>query len=103
MELTAAIEALKALKKPCDVVLWTDSKYLQQGISEWLPKWKRNGWARKGKKEVKNLDLWQTLDELVSKHTVEFRWLKGHNGHPLNERCDELTQHAIREIQHKPT
>ncbi len=97
MEMTAAIEALTALKRPCHVRLHTDSEYLKRGITEWMPNWKRNNWQR-GKKPVKNLDLWMTLDNLVSKHTIEWCWVKGHDGNELNERCDELASDAIRAL-----
>ena len=101
MEITAAIEALKVLKRPCDVELWTDSEYLKRGFMEWMPTWKANGWRRReGKtfKAVKNVELWQELDRLASTHTITFHWLRGHSGHPLNERCDELVQEAINEL-----
>jgi ribonuclease HI len=101
MEITAAIEALKVLKRPCDVELWTDSEYLKRGFMEWMPTWKANGWRRReGKKfaAVKNVELWQELDRLASAHTITFHWLRGHSGHPLNERCDELVQEAIDEL-----
>jgi ribonuclease HI len=94
MELTAALEALKALKRPCTVVLHTDSQYLKRGITEWLPAWKRKGWKRKTG-SVKNLDLWQELDSLAQKHDIVWRWVRGHSGDPLNERCDELAGQAI--------
>jgi ribonuclease HI len=94
MEMTAAIEALRALKRHCKVVLHTDSQYLQRGVTEWMPNWKRKGWKR-GKKPVKNLDLWQELDRLIEQHDVEWRWVKGHVGDPLNERCDELAGQEI--------
>ncbi|MFA6243306.1 MAG: ribonuclease HI [Candidatus Hydrogenedentales bacterium] len=89
MELTAAVRALEALKRPCRVVLHTDSEYLRRGITEWMPQWKRIGWKRR-EGELKNKDLWQKLDTLAQSHNVDWRWLKGHAGHPLNERCDEL-------------
>jgi ribonuclease HI len=98
MELTAAIEALKALKAPCEVDVWTDSSYLAKGFGEWMPRWKANGWQRKEKgkaRPVLNLDLWQRLDSLASEHEVTFHWLRGHDGHPENERCDTLVQQAI--------
>ena len=104
MEITAAIEALKALKQPCEVELWTDSEYLKRGFMEWMPKWKANGWRRKeGKafKPVKNVELWQELDRLASPHKISFHWLRGHTGHPLNERCDELVQQAIDELSRR--
>ena len=101
MEITAAIEALKVLKRPCDVELWTDSEYLKRGFMEWMPTWKANGWRRKEGKTfaaVKNVELWQELDRLASTHKITFHWLRGHSGHPLNERCDELVQEAIDEL-----
>ncbi len=94
MEMTAAIEALRALKRSCQVALYTDSQYLKNGITQWLPAWKRNNWKRKGG-PVKNQDLWQTLDALVQKHTVSWHWVKGHAGHDYNERCDALASAAI--------
>ncbi len=94
MEMTAAIEALRALKRSCQVTLYTDSQYLKNGITQWLPAWKRNNWKRKGG-PVKNQDLWQTLDALVQKHTVSWHWVKGHAGHDYNERCDALASAAI--------
>ncbi|MDZ4860451.1 MAG: ribonuclease HI [Candidatus Hydrogenedentes bacterium] len=94
MELTAAVRALEALKRPCDVVLHTDSEYLRNGITTWLKAWKRNGWKRK-EGALKNIDLWQRLDELTGEHHIEWRWVRGHSGHNLNERCDELATQAI--------
>jgi ribonuclease HI len=99
MELTAAIKGLEALKEPCVVDLYTDSQYLRQGITEWLPVWKERGWRTYGKKPVRNQDLWQALDRLVAKHDVTWHWVKGHAGDPLNERCDFLAaeaSHALR-------
>jgi len=101
MELTAAIEALRALKHPCKVELWTDSSYMSKGFMEWMPKWKANGWQRregKKRKPVMNLDLWQELDRLGRQHRVNFHWLRGHSGHKLNERCDELAERAIDDL-----
>ena len=93
MELTAAVKALEALRRPCRVALHTDSQYLQKGITDWMRRWKRNGWrTRNG--AVKNQDLWQRLDELTSAHHVEWHWVRGHAGDPLNERCDELVREA---------
>lgn len=102
MELTAAIKALEALKRPCRVEIHTDSEYLKRGITEWLPAWKRNQWRRK-RGSLLNADLWRRLDALVSTHQVDWRWVKGHAGHPLNERCDQLAGEAIARIraQHK--
>jgi len=98
MEMTAAIEALKTLRSPSRVDLHTDSTYLKNGISEWLPGWKRNGWRRRSGKRwlpVKNVDLWKELDALTDIHEVRFHWVKGHSGHAENERCDELARSAI--------
>ena len=95
MELQAAIEGLKALKEPCDVELYTDSQYLRQGITQWIHNWKRNGWRTADKKPVKNQRLWEELDALAQTHTVKWHWLKGHAGHPENERCDELARNEI--------
>lgn len=94
MELIAAVKALEALRRPCRVRIFTDSQYLQKGISLWLPAWKRNGWKRKGS-ELKNVDLWKQLDALTQKHRVEWKWVRGHAGDPLNERCDALVREAI--------
>lgn len=95
MELTAAIEALKALKRPCKVVLTTDSKYLLDGITKWLYNWRANQWRNSQKKPVKNADLWQILDQLIVTHEIEWCWVKGHSGHELNERADLLANQAI--------
>lgn len=92
MELQAAIAALQALKEPCQVKLWTDSEYLRQGITEWLSGWKRRGWRTADKKPVKNEDLWRALDAATARHQVNWQWLKGHAGHPDNERCDVLAR-----------
>jgi len=90
MELTAAIEALRALKGPCVVELHTDSEYLRNGIMQWIHGWKRNGWKTAGRKPVKNADLWQALEAETATHEIDWRWVKGHSGHDLNERADEL-------------
>ena len=95
MEMTAAIEALSTLKRRCKVELCTDSQYLKLGITEWLPKWKRANWRRKGG-AVKNADLWRELDALSGTHDVSWHWVRGHNGHAYNERCDALAASAIR-------
>ena len=95
MELQAAIEALKALKEPCSIELYTDSQYLRQGITLWIHNWKRNGWKTSDKKPVKNQALWEELDGLVKMHAINWHWLKGHAGHPENERCDELARNEI--------
>lgn len=90
MELIAVISALTALKESCEVELWTDSQYIEKAINEgWLAGWKRRGWKRKGG-ELKNIELWQELDSLLARHKVNFNWLKGHDGHEFNERCDTL-------------
>ena len=95
MELTAAIEALKALKEPCHIALTTDSTYVKDGITKWLSNWKRNGWKTAAKKPVKNQDLWQQLEDCVAQHTVEWLWVKGHSGHPENERADILANEGM--------
>lgn len=93
MELTAVISALKALKAPCDITLYTDSKYVMDGINQWLPKWKENNWKTANKKTpVKNIDLWQELDKLREPHSIQWIWVKGHAGHPENERVDRLAR-----------
>ncbi len=99
MELTAVINALSALKTACDISLYTDSKYVMDGITSWLPNWKRNGWKTSNKKTpVKNMDLWQRLDELTRGHEIRWIWVKGHAGHPENERVDELARTAIKNL-----
>lgn len=95
MELLAAIRALESLTRKCSVILTTDSQYVRQGITSWIKNWKRNRWRRKGNKPVKNSDLWQKLDTLCEKHQVDWRWVKGHAGHPDNERADQLAVRAI--------
>ena len=94
MELLATIEALKLLTKPCQVELTTDSQYVKNGINQWIHNWRRNGWRTKDKKPVKNADLWQALDEVIKQHEVNWHWVKGHSGHPENERCDDLARSA---------
>jgi ribonuclease HI len=98
MELMAAIQALEALNKPCKVELHTDSTYVMKGISEWVHNWKRRGWQTADKKPVKNEDLWRRLDEARLRHDVDWRWVKGHAGHELNERADELANRGMREM-----
>lgn len=98
MELTAAIEGLKALKRSCQVVLVTDSQYVKNGITQWLASWKRKGWRTADKKPVKNQDLWQQLDTLAEQHQVEWQWVKGHSGHPGNELADQLANRGIDEM-----
>lgn len=98
MELTAAIRALETLKWPCRVILHTDSKYVQQGISAWIHDWKQRGWKTAGKKPVKNEDLWRRLDELANMHRVQWVWIKGHAGHDGNERADRLANRGIDQL-----
>jgi ribonuclease HI len=98
MELTAAVKALETLKRPCSVVVYTDSQYLKNGITSWLPGWKRKGWKRKGG-VLKNVDLWKQLDDLAGQHDVEWRWVRGHSGDPWNERCDALAGQAIARVK----
>ena len=95
MELSAAIEALSALKRPSVVELHTDSQYLRQGITSWIRNWKRNGWKTAERKPVKNADLWQALDLLIATHKVDWRWVRGHAGHGLNERADALARKGM--------
>jgi ribonuclease HI len=95
MELTAAIEALEALKAPSDVELYTDSNYLRGGITSWIVGWKRNGWRTADKKPVKNIELWQRLDQADARHNVSWHWVKGHAGHDENERADELAREGM--------
>jgi ribonuclease HI len=95
MELTAAIRAFEALKAPSAVTLYTDSKYVMDGLTKWLPKWKRNGWKTADKKPVKNGDLWRALDEAAARHDIVWRWVRGHFGHVENERADALAKAAI--------
>lgn len=99
MELMAVIQALGALKRPCEVVVHTDSQYVQKGMNEWLDNWKRRGWRTADKKPVKNADLWQMLDELVSQHDVSWRWVRGHAGDPGNERADELANMGVEQVR----
>jgi ribonuclease HI len=95
MELMAAISALEALKRPCTVELYTDSEYLKKGISVWIHGWKRNGWRTASKEPVKNVDLWKRLDEAIGRHQVHWRWVKGHAGHAMNERADQLARDGL--------
>jgi ribonuclease HI len=99
MELMAAISALEALKKPCDVTLHIDSQYVRQGIMQWIHGWKKNGWKTADKKPVKNAELWQRLEEAASRHRIDWRWVKGHAGDPMNERADELAREGIRSVR----
>lgn len=100
MELMAAISALEALKRPSHVDLHTDSNYVKDGITSWIHGWKRNGWKTADKKPVKNLELWQRLDEARSVHTIAWHWVKGHAGHPENERADELAREGMSAFKH---
>jgi len=95
MELTAAISALEALKRPCMVDLHTDSQYLRNGIMSWINAWKRNGWRTADKSPVKNIDLWKRLDAALGQHKVQWHWVKGHAGHAMNERADELAREGL--------
>jgi len=98
MELLAAIRALEALKRPCEVILWTDSVYVRDGITKWIHGWRRNGWKTADRKPVKNAELWQALLEAAAPHKVDWRWVKGHAGHPENERADRLACDAATEF-----
>jgi ribonuclease HI len=94
MELTAALEALRALKRPCRVTLYSDSRYLKDGITQWMPGWKARGWRTADRSPVKNEDLWRALDEARARHQVDWRWVRGHAGDPMNERVDALARAA---------
>ena len=98
MELTAAIRALAALKRPCEVKLFTDSQYVRKGITEWLQQWKKRDWRTADRQPVKNVDLWQALEEQIGRHRVEWHWVRGHAGVPGNERADRLANVAIDEL-----
>ena len=98
MELTAAIEGLRALKRPAEVILYTDSKYVMDGIREWLPNWKARGWRTASKKPVKNKDLWQELDAETQRHEIRWKWVRGHTGNPGNEAADALANQGIDEL-----
>jgi ribonuclease HI len=99
MELMAAIAGLIALTRPCTVKLVTDSQYVMKGIQEWLPNWKKRGWKTASKEPVKNADLWQKLDEEVNRHQVSWQWVRGHTGHPGNERADQLANRGVDEVR----
>ena len=103
MELTAAIAALRALKEPCAVELFTDSEYLRDGITSWVASWKARQWRTADRKAVKNDDLWRQLDELSARHSVQWHWLKGHAGNPDNERCDQLARAEIAKLRKQYT
>jgi ribonuclease HI len=95
MELTAALQALRALKRPCDVVLYTDSRYVLDGITKWIHGWKKNGWKNAAKQPVKNDDLWRALDDAATPHNIDWRWVKGHAGDEGNERADALANEGV--------
>lgn len=99
MELMAAIVALETLNAPCKVVLTTDSKYVMDGITQWMANWKKRGWKTASKQPVKNVDLWQRLDAAVQRHEIDWQWVKGHSGHPGNERADALANRGIDEMK----
>ena len=99
MELTAAIEALSALKRPCAVEIHTDSEYLRNGITQWIHGWKRNGWKTRERQPVKNADLWQALDALIARYDVSWHWVRGHSGHAINERADALARKGMAPFQ----
>ena len=99
MELMAAIQALEALKRPMDVRLYTDSEYVKNGITQWIKGWKARGWLTADRKPVKNVDLWQRLDEAAQRHDIQFHWVRGHAGHPENERADALARQGIADIR----
>ncbi len=98
MELTAVIEALKTLNRPCRLTIVTDSKYVMQGATEWMSNWKKRDWKTASRKPVKNKDLWIPLEDLLASHTVEWQWVKGHDGHPGNEKADELANRGVDEL-----
>ncbi|MEC9346748.1 MAG: ribonuclease HI [Pseudomonadota bacterium] len=98
MEMLAVINALEALKRSCEITLHTDSRYVLDGITKWLPGWKARGWKTAAKQPVKNEDLWRRMDDLVGRHRIDWRWVKGHSGDPGNERADELARTAIRDL-----
>jgi ribonuclease HI len=96
MEIQAAVEALNALKRPCTVEMHVDSQYVKDGITKWIHGWKKNGWKTADKKPVKNVELWQALDDAIKRHQISWHWVKGHDGHPENERADELAREGMR-------
>ena len=99
MELMAVIKGLSALQRPCDVKVTSDSTYVLKGIQEWMPNWKKKGWKTASKKPVKNVDLWQQLDQLVEMHSIDWQWVKGHSGHTENEIADQLANRGIDELE----
>ena len=98
MELTAVIRALEALKRPCEIDLYTDSQYVHKGVSEWLADWKRRGWRTADRKPVKNAELWRRLDELARAHRIQWHWVRGHAGHAENERADQLANRGVKRL-----
>ncbi len=98
MELTAAVEALRTLKRSCRVLLVTDSTYVMKGVTEWIDNWKKNGWKTAARKAVRNQDLWQALDEQAARHDIRWQWVKGHSGNPGNEQADQLANQAIDQL-----
>jgi ribonuclease HI len=98
MELTAVIEGLMALKRPCEVKVTSDSTYVLKGVQEWMPNWKKRGWKTASKQPVKNVDLWQKLDAVIGEHKIDWRWVKGHSGHRENEIADQLANRGIDEL-----
>ena len=101
MELTAVIEALKSLTRPCAIILTTDSNYVKNGITQWIHNWKKKGWKTANKKPVKNKECWLQLDVEVQRHQIEWKWVKGHSGHPENERADELANEAVEDNENR--
>lgn len=99
MEMMAVIQALKALKRPAKVIITTDSQYVAKGVSSWINKWRENNWKTSSKKPVKNVDLWQELDSLMKMHEVKWVWVKGHNGHKENEKCDQMAKIAAQNLK----
>jgi ribonuclease HI len=102
MELMAVIQALEALTRPSSVVLHVDSRYVQDGVERWMPRWKRNGWQTRERTPVKNQDLWERLDQAAARHRVRWQWIKGHSGHPDNERADRLANRGIPQGVRRP-
>ena len=101
MEITAVIEALKSLTRPCVIILTTDSNYVKDGITQWIHNWKKKGWKTANKKPVKNKECWLQLDVEVQRHQIEWKWVKGHSGHPENERADELANEAVEDNENR--
>jgi ribonuclease HI len=102
MEITAAVEALNALKRACKVEMHVDSQYVKDGITKWIHGWKRNGWKTADKKPVKNMELWQALDQAIARHDISWHWVKGHDGQPDNERADELARQGMAPFKRQP-